>query len=648
YMSSAEAADTLANSVGLLTRELRDNKAAADEMEVLSEDDFRKANEQIIEMLRNIDSLEGQQGMLLSIAFEMRAAGNTPEEVVEHIKRLAATAGIEVPVELNVTDVGQFAHQIEAAQQAAERAMADWDPASDVDLTRTMKEELSRLSESAANLWQNDETAAWAQLLGETTAITADSADATNHLVDEMLRLSGVSGLSTTNAKDLGTALDEMTSSGSTASEEQKEMLRTIREAASAMEGGLTPANFALAASQYTAGLSAAELGDRINGQREAADGAVGATDDLAAGQEKGAASAEVFASALDQVAANASFARMDFDAGAAAAQAFGEAMERSSRMSARLGAGLQGGAALKGLGEALTGEKQIAEIRSRAAKETEKAASSVDRLGDAARRADPKLGALGIRLEALEAAGQAFRDSIDNSSMLDDQVSSALNLGDAYREFEKTHRRLPATLDMTAIAMGKLRPRQAEAVQNMLSLGKAARDYLGTLIEMGKSDAEVAGEAARMRGEYEAMLRQMGLNEDQVRQYIEAMGLLPEQVTTAIRVSGLEAASVRLNAYIDLLDGRIPPEIATSIVAQIESGDVEGAASRLADFARSNPALLEVGVDQDSVDKTEEQIADVKAKLAQLPSEIDPLKAMLGGYTDAQQAALEAVMQFG
>lgn len=665
YMSSAEAADILATSVGLLTRELRDNKDAAEDIEVLSDDDFRAANEAVIGMLRNLEDLEDQQTVLLSIAFDLEAAGNDPEDVVEHVTRLAETAGVEVPVELTVEGIGQFEHQINAATDAARRAMEDLDPAGDVPLTRRMKEELTRLSEIGAGMWQTDETAAWAQILGESLAITEGSAEATNHLVDEMLRLTDVQNLSTNNATDLASALDELTRTGentSTASEAQKEMLNTIRAAAEGMEGGLTPANFALAASQYTAGISAKELGERINRQREATDDAAGATQDLGDGQDRATATAEQLADAIERAGARAALATIDFDAAAAAAQAFVDAVERSTNIDDRLGAGLRAGRALRDLHEGLTGEKRIAEIHKEAAREakkhaeeTEKAADAVDRLGDAARRADPKFSGLQFRLDTLAAAAEGFRQSLEASTSFDDEIAGALDLGDAFDQFEKTYRRLPHTLDLGAVAMGKLRPRTAEAVRNMLDLGKAAREYLASMIEMGRSDDDVRSEATRLRDEYARMFRQMGLNTDQVNRYLEAMGLLPEQINTAISVSGVDAARFQLNTYLQLLEGRIPDELATQVIADIETGNIDAAADRLAAWARTNPPRIDVevgskGVDEanDRLERTRERIEDVKASLWDLPDRFDPLKAALGEYSDAQMAALDAVQQFG
>src|SRR5690606_3421447 len=98
---------------------------------------------------------------------------------------------------------------------------------------------------------------------------------------------------------------------------------------------------------------------------------------------------------------------------------------------------------------------------------------------------------------------------------------------------------------------MGKYGRRVQEAIENIRDLGLAAQEYLATLIKSGKTSEEVEAEAARLREEYAAQLRQLGLNEEQIAKYLELMGLLPEQVTTAIKVSGAEAARFKINTYL-------------------------------------------------------------------------------------------------
>lgn len=649
HQSGAAAAEQLAKSAGMTLQAL-ETGGDVDAPAVFDEQ-FRQQNEDAIRSLREIAGLEGQLAYLREIGYGLVLRGVDPDDALAQVRRLAEISGVRIPIEFDVDDISDVEAQIAASVERARRAAEaqegrGWGSRNEVKLEARL--ELENIARTAQQLWATDQGAEFVQLLAESEAALGNNARAAEHLgvkTLEALDPDGKMRLSTRNTEDLASALQQLAGPASTASEAQKQLLQTILDTASAMEGGLTPENLAAAAAQHANGQSATELASKQRDATEAASGLGASAAGVADGQQQGAESAEVFAAALDKVAANASFARMDFDAGAAAAQAFSDAMARSTMTASRLGAGMRAGQALKDLREGLTGEKEIAGIRDEVADSTTGAASAVERLSDSVRRADPAMSLLQVRMEAMSAAGEAFTKSISDSSGLDDQITSALSLGDAYDEFSKTFRRLPADLDMTAMATGRLRPRQVEAIQSMLGLGRAARDYLATLIELGRSDAEVAAEAGRMRGEYSRMFAEMGLGQAQIDRYLEAMGLLPRQVTTAISVSGEAAARSRLEAYIGLLEGRIPPEVATNVIAKLEAGDAEAAATMLAEFARTNPAQL--AVDTSQLESAGRKIAEVQRNLWDLPRDIDPLKAVLGGYTDSQSAALDAVIEF-
>lgn len=644
--SAAHSADQLAESTGLATKELkafneetgkRDGGETSDQKFAVDNSDAIKT---LRELKREDESLA--QGRLHEIAYRLILEGNTPEQVIENVKRLADVAGIEIPITFTVEGVGDIDNEIDSAvrsakhdaeQIAASEPSGVWeaifgDPG-EVAVPPEIAGRLKNIAQMAADAYATGDVDGFIRLMGESEMAMNGNATMADTLTDEFLRLSGAQDVSTTNAGNFRDMLGELSRASNVPLPDQDKFKAWLDETDGMSDAAANARILELAAADAAAAVD--KVGDSDPEVPDFTDPAV---------------AAETFAASLEDMANNLSLSRVDFDAGAAAAQAWAEAIDMATRPAARLGAGLQGGSAFKGLRETMTGEKAIAEIMAKAADGTDDASKAVDRLSDSARRADPKMSALQIRMSAMAAAGDAFRTSIDDSSMLDDHVSSALSLGDAYKDFEKTYRRLPAVLDITAMATGKLRPRQVEAIQNTLALGKAARDYLATLIEMGDSDGDVRSQAAAMRNEYKAMFIQMGMNEQQANNYIEAMGLMPSQIDTAITVSGIEAARAQLDAYLQLLDGRIPPEVATSVVARIESGDIEGAAKMLADYAKSNPALIEVGVKTD--DSTEKQIDDVKSKLGQLPASFDPLKAMLGDYSDEQQAALDAVMQFG
>jgi hypothetical protein len=189
---------------------------------------------------------------------------------------------------------------------------------------------------------------------------------------------------------------------------------------------------------------------------------------------------------------------------------------------------------------------------------------------------------------------------------------------------------------------LGKLRPRQLDAISDLRALGAATTDYLTAMLEAGASADQVRGQASVFRGELERQLQAAGLSEAAIRSYTEAALLAPSQIETAIKLSGAEQARFKLNAYLGLLQGKIPPEVATSVIAQIEGGNLDAAASELKRFAETNP------VDIDLTPKGVDKLDEAAGKITDLPRKYNPLKAVTGEYTEANLDALDSVLSLG
>jgi len=348
---------------------------------------------------------------------------------------------------------------------------------------------------------------------------------------------------------------------------------------------------------------------------------------------------ADALEQSLNELTARQKLVTLGFDVASARADSFASALERSTNIDNLLGSAVGAGRALASLRSTLGMVPDTADSLSGA---NVKAASATDRLRTAVERSDPSLSQLAINLGAVDAAANAFGAALDDASREGDELGSALAVGDAFGEFSKTFRRLPADIDLASISLGKLRPRTADAVRNVLALGDATGAYLKSLITSGASFDRVRSESARLRGEFEAQFRQLGLTEEQLAEYIRLTGTAPDQIETAIRLAGVEGARFKLNAYLGLLEGRIPPEVATQIIPLIESENLSGAAAVLADFAATNPVEVDV-----SPTGTRE-LKEAKGTIEDLPRDFDALKAATGGYNTATLDALDAVMGLG
>lgn len=642
HLDASESAVQLADAAGIATTEIG---ALNDETDrgVVSTDDWRKSVEDTILTLRSLGDEDLQQARLVEIGYQLVLRGATPDEAVQEVSRLALAAGIEVPVDLNVNNVSDFENQVTGAVARAELAaqrIAELGPGSDVTITKDIKTELDGIAQSAADAWQTDNIAGFVQILGAAGIEVGHNADAMNYLVDQALKYSDVAGLSTAQAEDLAGALAQLSGDASGATDDQKDLVDSIIETARGMEGGLTPANIAAAAAMKTAGYQATEFGSKARSAEGDTAGMAGAVDGADGALGDAAQSAEEFANQVTRVAAESRLASMDIEAGAAAADAFAKSIDNSTGTDNLMRSGLDTGSALRSLEEGLYGSVAGADgLRD----SSDDAETAVDRLSDAAGRLDEGLTVVGIRMGTLEAAAEGFRRAMADSSGLDDQLSSAIDLGTAWREYSKIVRRLPAELDVAGIASGKYRGRQLEAIEAVLQLGQASTEYLATLLETGAGEDRVRGEAERLRTEYAAQLAQVGMNEEQVRRYLEVLGLTPSQVETAIKVSGEDAARFQIESYLQLLEGRIPDNVAASVVTAIEGDDLAGAAAQLADWARTNPVRVQVqtSVDRGSGDKAARELWD-------LPRDFDYATAALGRYSDAQQSAIDGVLTLG
>ncbi len=386
-------------------------------------------------------------------------------------------------------------------------------------------------------------------------------------------------------------------------------------------------------------GAAVARANGAIEGTGDAADGSTGSVDEFGNEVDDAKEAADALKATLTKLSSVQKLSNLQFDVGAKRAEAFGESIERSTNADDLLGAAVGAGKALRGLREQLG---LIPKEADKAEESSDEATKTLERLADAASAADPAVSDLGIAMDAASAGADAFNKSLSSASGLGSQLDAAVDLGSAFRDLDRSARRLPKSIDLTKIALGELRPSQMDAIADLRALGAASTDYLTAMLKTGATMDEVRGQAGLFRAELVEQLRQAGLSEEAITQYVEAAGLAPEQIETAIKLSGIESSRFKLNAYLSLLEGKIPPEVATSVIAQIEAGDLEGAATTLKNFSKTNP------VDIDFTPKGVPELDEAVGKITDLPRVYDPLIAATGGYSEATLDALDAVLGLG
>lgn len=185
---------------------------------------------------------------------------------------------------------------------------------------------------------------------------------------------------------------------------------------------------------------------------------------------------------------------------------------------------------------------------------------------------------------DAGTSAASAYQDAIARSTRVDDQLGGAVSLSKANEDFRTSLSKLPKDIDVASIALGKYNEEQNTAVSNLLSASQASTTYLSTLIAQGNYTG-ARDQATQLRDAYLEQLQTIGITGAAAQEYIEILGLAPEQVETAILLSGMEEAKFKLETYIALLGPEgIPRDIATEVAMKIRDGDIGGAAKQLED----------------------------------------------------------------
>lgn len=638
HVDAGDAAMTLAKSAHLATSDI-DSLSDSEKKATATAQEFADANQSAILTLRAFANRDLQQGFLIQLGYELVLRGAKPSEAFAQIQRLAKVAGVEVPVSLTVENIGDFQNQVKAATDQARGVVKDLGTTDlshrglDPHKASSAIADLDRIAHAAARAFKTQGPEAFAAVLAGAEKQLGSTSSSMDYLTDQSLKYTEVSGLSTESVHNTAGALTELSSHASSAGDDSKEAFDKLLAAAAKMEGGVTAANLAAAAAAQTAGKSATDYGRDASDAAAQADKLAAAGTDVDRAMEAGKTASDLFADALKKVASNSKLSTLELDANAAAAEAFSKSIDQSSSLDNLATSGLSVGSALHDLQKGLTGESSAADKSETA---TDRAAKAVGKLGDALTMTDPKLSRAAISMGALGAAADAYAQSIADSTGLDDQVNAALDMGDAARDFSKAIRRLPGDIQLTGAALASLRPRQREAVRDVTKLGAATTQYLSTLLKSGRGTDEVRKEAARLRDEYVAQMRAAGMSEEAIARYVEVLGLTPKQVDTAIKVSGTEAARFQINAYLQLLEGRIPENVATQVTAAIDRDDLTGAARILADWVKTHPQKIEVDPKVDNTKKIE------------IPHDFSPVKAAMGVYSDAETAGVQALQKLG
>ena len=135
-------------------------------------------------------------------------------------------------------------------------------------------------------------------------------------------------------------------------------------------------------------------------------------------------------------------------------------------------------------------------------------------------------------------------------------------------------------------------------------------------------------------------------MSEEQARDMIAELGLMPEQVETFYKLAGDAEAKLQLELLQGYIDD-LPDDVQTTITQQILLGDYQGAVATVQAYANRNPAWLAIQLE---TGLAEEQIRRLRAKILGLSNslasvfDIGGLSVAAAGYAAPAAATTRGV----
>ena len=236
-------------------------------------------------------------------------------------------------------------------------------------------------------------------------------------------------------------------------------------------------------------------------------------------------------------------------------------------------------------LGDAAKAEKAKGQADGEATKAQDELTGAIGEGSAATADATLKIKDYGTALDFVKAAqditaagASGFAEAIKASSGgLNENLDAAQGVGSAFKDLGAIVGQLPAQYDLGAAAAGKYTDEQNKALDTFQAAGSAVQTQLETLLATGASYEQITLAAAGYEAQLRKQLESVGITGAAQEEYIRLLGLTPEQVSTAIQLSGMEQARAQLAFLQGDLDS-LPEEVTSSIYAKVAQNDWVGA----------------------------------------------------------------------
>jgi hypothetical protein len=202
------------------------------------------------------------------------------------------------------------------------------------------------------------------------------------------------------------------------------------------------------------------------------------------------------------------------------------------------------------------------------------------------------------------------FLNSLENSTGMDDMLESVFALNEGLWTLRDSVGNLSASVDISDIADGIARPMEDTigVLQDWIAVGDEAQQVIADVFEFRGAE-EATRRADQIRLQFVGIMDQAGYTDEQIVELLQTMGLLPEQVNTAITISGQDEAIAKLTLLRDFYlneDGSsgIPAEVNTQVSVAIAEGRFVDAANLISTWVQDqedgsieNPLLIALGL---------------------------------------------------
>lgn len=244
-----------------------------------------------------------------------------------------------------------------------------------------------------------------------------------------------------------------------------------------------------------------------------------------------------------------------------------------------------------------------------------------------------------------------SYLERISGLSNLDEEIAAQLSLRDAVADLADGLGALQG-VDIQGFADGAVQVSDdaADALGDVAGAAAAAQEQIASALEFEGEEAAVA-EADRLREQFVGIFEAAGLSTGQINTLLESMGLLPDQVSTAIELSGTEEALAKLDLLSVRFNGEnadaIPDVVQTEIDVAIAEGRFVDAANLLSlwvadqtDGYIDNPLLVAMGLGE--TDSASEAVGVWKRGEEGKP----PVRVPVGANTDPARLSTSFLMR--